>query len=178
MIKISVIIFVLTNIKYYHRLIFSINCKKSYLKFFLCLYIYYLMYNLRSMSLSFRIRGSLYKKEDIQIISEGFKKRVFILEVYDNPVYKDYLSFALIQEKCSFVDGFNIGDFLIVDFNIKGREYKKEGSKDRYFITLQAWRVSKDETTASLDPNNSNVEANSQNSTENNSMNEEDDLPF
>ena len=131
------------------------------------------------MSLSFRIRGSLYKKEDIQTISEGFKKRVFILEVYDNPVYKDYLSFDLIQEKCSFVDGFNIGDFLIVDFNIKGREYKKEGSKDRYFITLQAWRVSKDETTSSVDPNNNNVDVNNQTNQENGSMNnEEDDLPF
>ena len=47
------------------------------------------------MSLSFRIRGSLYKKEDEQIISDNFKKRVFVLEVYDNPVYKDYISFSL-----------------------------------------------------------------------------------
>ena len=132
------------------------------------------------MSLSFRIRGSLYKKEDEQMISDNFKKRVFVLEVYDNPVYKDYISFDLIQEKCSFIDGFNIGDFLIVDFNIKGREYKKEGSKDRYFITLQAWRVAKDETSLSPDANNSNVNMNNSQNTDSNLSNtvEEDDLPF
>ena len=132
------------------------------------------------MSLSFRIRGSLYKKEEIQMISENFKKRVFVLEVYDNPLYKDYLVFDLIQEKCSFIDGFNIGDFLIVDFNIKGREYKKEGDKNKYFITLQAWRVSKDETTVT-DSVSTNVDNNSQdnNNTDGNSLNkEEDDLPF
>ena len=132
------------------------------------------------MSLSFRIRGSLYKKEEVQMISENFKKRVFVLEVYDNPLYKDYLVFDLIQEKCSFIDGFNIGDFLIVDFNIKGREYKKEGDKNKYFITLQAWRVSKDETTAT-DSISTNVDNNSQdnNNTDGNSLNtEEDDLPF
>ena len=132
------------------------------------------------MSLSFRIRGSLYKKEEVQMISENFKKRVFVLEVYDNPLYKDYLVFDLIQEKCSFIDGFNIGDFLIVDFNIKGREYKKEGDKNKYFITLQAWRVSKDETTAT-DSISTNVDNNSHdnNNTDGNSLNtEEDDLPF
>jgi hypothetical protein len=132
------------------------------------------------MSLSFRIRGSLYKKEEVQMISENFKKRVFVLEVYDNPLYKDYLVFDLIQEKCSFIDGFNIGDFLIVDFNIKGREYKKEGDKNKYFITLQAWRVSKDETTVT-DSVSTNVDNNSQNNnnTDGNSLNnEEDDLPF
>ena len=137
------------------------------------------------MSLSFRIRGSLYRKEEVQMISENFKKRVFVLEVYDNPVYKDYLVFDLIQEKCSFIDGFNIGDFLIVDFNIKGREYKKDGDKNKYFITLQAWRVAKDETTVS-DTSSNNIENNNQennnnnnSSTNGNSLNtEEDDLPF
>ena len=131
------------------------------------------------MSLSFRIRGSLYKKEDEQIISDNFKKRVFVLEVYDNPVYKDYISFDLIQEKCSFIDGFNIGDFLIVDFNIKGREYKKEGVKDRYFITLQAWRVAKDETLAENSGTVNNNENNSTTTESNiNNTEEEDDLPF
>ena len=133
------------------------------------------------MTLSFRVRGYLYKKDDIQNISEGFKKRVFVLEIYDNPIYKDYLMFDLIQEKCSFIDGFNLGDSLLVDFNIKGREYKKEGDKPKYFITLQAWRITKDESdkTYSTGPN---VENKSQEGAGNieggSSNNEEDDLPF
>jgi len=160
--------------------IYNLLIKKIIKYYFISIYILTYYYILKAMSLSFRIRGSLYKKEEVQMISENFKKRVFVLEVYDNPLYKDYLIFDLIQEKCSFIDGFNIGDFLIVDFNIKGREYKKEGYQNKYFITLQAWRVAKDETTAT-DPNNTNVEINNQenSSIEGNSVNnEEDDLPF
>jgi hypothetical protein len=90
------------------------------------------------MELSGRIKVI---KETNQI-SDKFKKREFVLTVEgDKPEYADHIQLEFIQDKCSLLDTYSVGQMVAVSINIKGREWTKDGVT-RYFNTLQAWKIS------------------------------------
>ena len=92
--------------------------------------------------MNFEIEGSLIVKEDTVDISTSFKKREFVIEVINerNADWNDLIKFQLIQDKCSLLDPFQLGDSLKVSFNLKGRKWEKDG-RVNYFTNLEAWRV-------------------------------------
>ena len=123
------------------------------------------------------IQGKLIEKYETTKINDAFRKREFVVEYVENPQYPEFLKFDLIQDKCDFLDEFNIGDTLKVEFNLKGRKWTDPSGKDKYFNTLQAWRLSPvGSETEPLGP----IKANSKPSAETmgDSFSEDDDLPF
>ncbi|GAO30208.1 DUF3127 domain-containing protein [Geofilum rubicundum] len=92
--------------------------------------------------MNFEIEGNLIVKEDTVDINASFKKREFVIEVINerNPDWNDLIKFQAIQDKCSLLDPFQLGDKLKVSFNIKGRKWEKDG-RVNYFTNLEAWRV-------------------------------------
>lgn len=88
------------------------------------------------------IKGTLYKKYDAVQVSERFKKREFVLEYKDNPLYPQYISFQLTQDRCDLMESYREGDALDVEFNIRGREWTSPQGEVKYFTTLEAWRLS------------------------------------
>ena len=98
------------------------------------------------MSLYFKLRGVLSKVYDEKIINDTFKKRTFVVEDSTNNFNgrgSDYYFFDLTGDNTSLIESFSVGDFIEVFFNVRCKEYKKEGMEDRVFVTLQAWRVTK-----------------------------------
>jgi len=97
--------------------------------------------------MNFEVEGNLIVKEDTVDISASFKKREFVIEVINerNADWNDFVKFQLIQDKCSLLDPFKLGDHLKVSFNLKGRKWEKDG-RVNYFTNLEAWRI---ETSAS-----------------------------
>ena len=96
------------------------------------------------MSLSFEIEGTLHKIEPVQQINETFKKRNIVIVVSDNPMYKEYPIFELVQDDCDLVEGFKEGDEVFIRFNLRGREYQdKNTGETKYFNTLRAWKIRK-----------------------------------
>ena len=88
-----------------------------------------------------KIRGKLLEIKDTQQISDTFKKREFIVEYAENPNYPEYLAFELIQERCTLIDPWKIGQEIEVNFNLKGRKWVNPEGVTKYFISLQAWRL-------------------------------------
>ena len=76
-----------------------------------------------------------------QQVSASFKKREFVLLSADNPAYPQYIKFEVIQEKCTLLDKFKVGDTVDISFNIKGREWRNPKGELVYFNTLDAWRI-------------------------------------
>lgn len=89
--------------------------------------------------MAFDINGKLYKKFDTQQVTDSFQKREFVLEIEDG-AYPQVIKFQLTQNNCSKLDPYNEGDQLKVTFNLRGREYNKDG-KVLFFTNLDAWRV-------------------------------------
>jgi hypothetical protein len=80
-----------------------------------------------------------------QQVTASFKKREFVVEYADNPQYPEFIKFECIQDKCDQLDGFSEGQEVIVAFNLKGRKWTDPQGVDKYFNSLQAWRITADQ---------------------------------
>jgi len=89
--------------------------------------------------MAFEVSGKLHKKFDTQQVTDKFQKREFVLEIEDG-AYPQVIKFQLTQANCGKLDSHNEGDQLKVTFNLRGREYNKDG-KTMFFTNLDAWKV-------------------------------------
>lgn len=92
------------------------------------------------------LQGILVQKGQTQNISDNFKKREFAIETSEQgangATFTSYAVFQLMQDKCTVLDGYNVGDSIKVSFNIKGNKSEKDGVT-RYFNNLSAWKIEK-----------------------------------
>lgn len=88
----------------------------------------------------FNITGTLKVKFDEQKVSERFRKRDFVIQE-NSSQYPQVISFQLVQDRCSLIDGFNVGDEIRVFFNLRGREWKSPQGETKYFNTIEAWKI-------------------------------------
>ncbi len=86
------------------------------------------------------VTGILKVKNETQQVSEKFKKREFVL-TENSSQYPQHISFQLAQDKCSIIDGCNVGDEIKVHFNLQGREWTSPKNEVKYFNTLDVWKV-------------------------------------
>lgn len=122
------------------------------------------------------VEGKITEKYDTQNIKETFRKREFVIEYAENPQYPEFVKFELIQANCDLLDSVEIGDHVSVNFNLKGRKWTDPKGEVKYFNSLQAWRVDKQQGSATNEstppPPTTEDSWVSDNSTT------EDDLPF
>lgn len=88
-----------------------------------------------------QIVGKLHAKFDTDQVNERFRKREFVLEYVENPLYPQLVLFQLIQDNCSRIDGYEVGIEMEVHFNIKGRPWTSPSGEVRYFNSLEAWKI-------------------------------------
>ncbi len=96
--------------------------------------------------MSFEIQGKLYKKFDIQQVTDTFKKREFVIEL--DGQYPQYIQFQLTQDRCGVLDPYNEAQTIKVFFDLRGREWKSPQGEFKYFNSLNAWKIE-----AAVDPN-------------------------
>lgn len=87
------------------------------------------------------IKGKLMIIFEEQEVTATFKKREFVLEYAENPQYPELLKFQMIQDKCTQLDNFNIGQEVDVSFNLRGRKWTNPENVDIYFNSLEAWKI-------------------------------------
>jgi hypothetical protein len=120
-----------------------------------------------------KVTGRLLEIQETQQVSDAFKKRAFILEHNENPQYPEYISFELIQDRCSLLDNFQPGQDVEVSFNLRGRKWLSPDGVTKYFNTLQAWRIE------AVTQGSNQTSTEGRNSTSNVVTEDaEDDLPF
>ena len=130
------------------------------------------------------IKGKLTAVFEEQQVTASFKKREFVVEFAENPQYPELVKFEMIQDKCPQLDKFNIGQEIDVAFNLKGRKWTDPQGVDKYFNTLQAWKVSAANNIAAAPsspaPQASEAPMNEKEPEwlQNSSSGEADDLPF
>ena len=92
------------------------------------------------------VKGKIIEIMETAKVTESFQKREFVIEYAENPQYPEFLKFELIQDKCALLDGFNAGEEITVQFNLKGRKWTDRNGEVKYFNSLQAWRIEKGES--------------------------------
>ena len=88
----------------------------------------------------FKLTGTVKVINDTVQVTEKFSKREFVV-ITDGETYPQEISFQAAQDKCSMLDGIQIGNQIEVSFNLRGREWVNPQGEAKYFNTLDAWRI-------------------------------------
>lgn len=88
------------------------------------------------------ITGKIHRIGQVEQISATFRKREVVIEHSDNPMYPQFNSFQLTQDKVGILDGYNVGDQINFGFNLRGRAWTSPSGEEKYFNTLEIWRIS------------------------------------
>jgi hypothetical protein len=121
------------------------------------------------------VTGILKVKGDTQQVSEKFKKREIVI-TDNSSQYPQHISFQLVQDKCSIIDQYRVGDEIKVHFNLRGREWTSPQGEIKYFNSLEAWRIEGNSSGASTSSSGNKSEAVSETSFT--AASDGDDLPF
>ena len=89
-----------------------------------------------------KITGNLKIKKDTQVVSEQFSKREFVLTVVDGAFSNDIL-IQLTKDKVTLINDINIGDLLEVEVNLSGKCWINPQGEEKYFNSLNAWKITK-----------------------------------
>jgi len=73
--------------------------------------------------------------------SSGFQKRDCVVTTDEQ--YPQHILIQFVQDKCNLLTGFNVGDPVKIDINLRGREWINPQGETVYFNTIQGWRIVK-----------------------------------
>ncbi len=82
--------------------------------------------------------------------SNGFQKREVVLTTEEQ--YPQHLLVEFIQDKCSLLDSFAVGQRVKVGINLRGREWQSPQGEIKYFNSIQGWRIDAADTTTPPPP--------------------------
>ena len=71
--------------------------------------------------------------------SNGLKKRELVVTTQEQ--YPQNILVEFIQDRCEILDSFNVGEFVKIDINLRGREWVNKDGETKYFNSIQGWRI-------------------------------------
>jgi hypothetical protein len=87
-----------------------------------------------------QLEARIQKIMDEQVINDRFRKREFVIQTKEQ--YPQTLLLEFTQDKTAVLNNFSVGQEVVIEFNIRGREWTPpQGGDTRYYTTLQAWRM-------------------------------------
>lgn len=81
---------------------------------------------------------------DEQKFDSGFYKKDFVVTTEEQ--YPQDILFSLNKERTEFINNFNVGDTVLVRFDVRGREWQ-----GKYFVNLVAWKLEEASAAAPAD---------------------------
>ena len=96
-----------------------------------------------------QITAKIKEVHDTTVVSDKYKKRTFVVTTTDK--YPQDILFQVSQDKCDMLNGYLPGHDIVVSFNLRGRLYN-----DKYYNTLEAWKVSFAQTATAAEPQSLN----------------------
>ena len=77
-----------------------------------------------------------------EVVEKGtFKSRDVVVTTEEQ--YPQQISIQFVQDKCSVLDGYKIGESVEVSINLRGREWVDPAGVSKYFNTIQGWKINK-----------------------------------
>lgn len=88
-----------------------------------------------------------------EVGTSGFKKRDVV--VTSDEQYPQHILIQFVQDKCDLLDKYKVGQDVVIDVNLRGKEYINKQGETAYFNTIQGWRIS--DGVASVEVNDAQV---------------------
>jgi hypothetical protein len=65
-----------------------------------------------------------------------FKKRTIVIATSEQ--YVQYIPIDFVQDKCTILDNYKVGQEVKIGINIRGNEYK-----GKFYVSLNGWNINK-----------------------------------
>lgn len=91
------------------------------------------------------LKGELIRIYETKQVSEKFALREFVIETKEQ--YPQSIILQVSQEKCKVLDNYKLGDLVQVSINVRGRKWTDKEGKDRFFNTLEVWKITNESST-------------------------------
>jgi len=118
------------------------------------------------------VQGAIKLIDDTQEFgSNGFRKRSTVIVTDEQ--YEQEIQVEFVQDKCSLLDAYEAGQEVKIGINLRGRCWTNPQGEDKYFVSLNGWRIEAIEGGGRQDSAVDAHEAKVMKGEE-----EEDDLPF
>lgn len=72
--------------------------------------------------------------------SNGFRKREIVITTAEQ--YPQHILVEFVQDKVELLDKFQVGQDVIININVRGREWTNPQGEVKYFNSIQGWRIS------------------------------------
>ncbi len=90
-----------------------------------------------------QVIGKLEEIHELVKRTETFQVREFVLEIQSqNSQYSEHVLFQLTNNRTNLIDGYQIGQEIVVDFDLQGRKWTAQDGRVVFFNRLNAWRIS------------------------------------
>ena len=73
--------------------------------------------------------------------SNGFKKRELVVTTDEQ--YPQHILVEFTQDNTDVLNGYNVGDLVTININLRGREWVNPQGETKYFNSIQGWRIAK-----------------------------------
>lgn len=111
------------------------------------------------------LKGELIRIFDTKQVSEKFALREFVIETKEQ--YPQSIVLQVSQDKCKILDNYKLGDLVQVSINVRGRKWTDKNGQDRFFNTLEVWKITNESAPSNPVPTPKAVE-----------ISQDNDLPF
>ena len=86
------------------------------------------------------VQGRIKLIGDVQTFgNNGFQKREVVVTTEEQ--YPQHIMIEFVQDKCSLLDNFQVGQLVKISINLRGREWVNPQGETKYFNSLQGWRI-------------------------------------
>lgn len=72
-------------------------------------------------------------------ISQSFQKRDVVITTDEQ--YPQHILVQFAQKNCDLLNTFQVGQQVVIDINLRGREWQNQQGQTQYFNTIQGWRI-------------------------------------
>lgn len=90
--------------------------------------------------MSFKLTGAIKVIGNALQVTDKFTKREIVI-TDTSTQYPQDIMFQFTQDKCSQLDPFMEGQEVEISFNLRGRLWTSPQGEDKYFNTLEGWRI-------------------------------------
>ena len=86
-----------------------------------------------------QLTGTIKMIGQTQEVSQSVRKRELVVTTDEQ--YAQHILIEFHQDKCEVLNGYQVGQQVTVDLNLRGRSWTNPQGEEKYFNTIQGWRI-------------------------------------
>jgi hypothetical protein len=88
-----------------------------------------------------QVKGTIKRIMPTVVINDKFQKRDVV--VTTDGEYPQDLNIQFTQTKCDVLNQYQAGDNVVIDINLKGRDYVSRDGKQSNMTVIEGWKIGK-----------------------------------